>query len=45
MIIEDSLDDFKLTGIVGKNGIVFGSEVVLEGVSLNGVFELLKEID
>ena len=45
MIIEDSLDDLKLTGIVSKNGVIFGSEVVLKGVSLDGVFELLEEIN
>lgn len=45
LIVENSLDDLKLTGIVGQDGVVFRCQIVLQGISLDSVFELFEQIN
>ncbi len=45
LVVEDALDDFELTGIVGEDCVVLGGQVVLEGVPLNRVLKLLEKVD
>ena len=45
LVCEDSLNVIKFHCVVVENRIVFGGQVVFQGISFESVFEFVKELE